>query len=103
MISTGHPTVRGLAAHLDAGSPAPGPRAPGRRCCAAAPPHRRRQAARRPSLLYGLLLLVTLPVAAVYSLNDGEVSIGVLRQLMMRYRQSTWGSAGSSPPLIRAC
>ena len=43
------------------------------------------------------MLMLTLPVAAIYSLNDGEVSIGVLGQLTVAATASTWGCAGRSP------
>ncbi|HEX5595437.1 MAG TPA: phosphopantetheine-binding protein, partial [Micromonosporaceae bacterium] len=79
-----HPTIRGLAAHLTAaGSRASGPAAAPR---PAPLRHRRRRiaaaGAAQAVVIYLLLLLVTLPVAFVYTRNNGAVSVDVLVQLM---------------------
>jgi non-ribosomal peptide synthetase-like protein len=82
-----HSTVRSLAAHLDARSGSP--RAPARAAAPASRPLRfgsgRYGVAGivQAAFLYALMLVVTLPVAAVYSLNRGEVSFAVLGQLTL--------------------
>ena len=100
----GHPTVRGLAAHLDAragasvtGADAPAPRS--------AP---QRHGSGRYGLagvvqggfLYALMLMLTLPVAAIYSFNDGEVSIGVLGQLTLAATAVYLGVRWALAPLM---
>ena len=100
----GHPTVRGLAAHLDTraaasatGADAPAPRS--------AP---QRHGSGRYGLagvvqggfLYALMLMLTLPVAAIYSFNDGEVSIGVLGQLTVAATAVYLGVRWALAPLM---
>ena len=100
----GHPTVRGLAAHLDtrAGASVTGADAPAPR---SAP---QRHGSGRYGLagvvqggfLYLLMLMLTLPVAAIYSFNDGEVSIGVLGQLTMAATAVYLGVRWALAPLM---
>jgi len=78
-----HPTVRALAAHLQAG-PAPGAApSPARSPFAA---HRTRRVARagaaQAGVLYVLLLVVTLPASVVYTVNDGTITVGSLAWLL---------------------
>ena len=83
-----NPTVRELGAHLDTqarsthaargalAEPRPRPlRHGGGRCGGAG--------IVQAGFLYALMLMLTLPVAAVYSLNDGQVSLAVLGQLTL--------------------
>jgi non-ribosomal peptide synthetase-like protein len=79
-----HPSVRALAAHLVAAAdeepPAPAvPREEPIR-------HTRGRVARagtaQAAALYVLMLVVTLPISAVYTWNDGEVSVEVLAQFL---------------------
>ena len=79
-----HPDVRSLAAHLDAGEPAPASEAEPRYQPIR---HRTRRIAAAGSaqavVIYLLLLVITLPVAYVYTWNDGDVSVSVLAQLLV--------------------
>jgi non-ribosomal peptide synthetase-like protein len=80
-----HPTVRSLAAHLEAAS--------GQESSAAARPRPtpRRHGSVRVALcgtaqlgfLYALVLLFSLPIAVVYTINGGHVTATVLRQLAL--------------------
>ncbi len=78
-----HPTIRGLAAHLGASAQT--------RAAAPARPAPLRHGSRRIAragvgqavMIYLLAFIVTLPVSYVYTWNDGDVSVGVLLQLMM--------------------
>ncbi|MGA3540392.1 Pls/PosA family non-ribosomal peptide synthetase [Micromonosporaceae bacterium DT194] len=76
-----HPTVRDLAAHLGA---APQRAAAPRQPAALRHPSRRiaRTGAAQATVIYLLLLVITLPVSYVYTRNDGVVSMQVLAQLM---------------------
>jgi non-ribosomal peptide synthetase-like protein len=100
-----NPTVRGFAAHLETGGTTVG-------AVEAAPrPEPVRHSRRRYALagvlqggfLYALLLVLTLPVAAIYSATGGQVSLGVLSALTVAatgvYLLLRWALA---PLLVRA-
>ncbi|HSK61767.1 MAG TPA: Pls/PosA family non-ribosomal peptide synthetase [Actinomycetospora sp.] len=97
-----HPTVRALAAHLaqNAATPvvesAPRPE-PDR--------HSDRRVARaglaQAVLIYGFLLAATLPVAFVYTRNDGTVSVAVLLQLLGAVVATYLGTRWILPLLVR--
>ncbi|WP_020519214.1 Pls/PosA family non-ribosomal peptide synthetase [Catelliglobosispora koreensis] len=78
-----HPTVRQLAAHFAATADKP-------ETAAAPRPQPLRHDSRRIAragagqaiVIYLLALIVTLPVSYVYTWNDGDVSVGVLAELM---------------------
>lgn len=102
----GHPTVRALAAHLDTN---------GGTTEGAVEPAAREEPVRHSSMRYGLagglqigflyalLLVLTLPVSAIYTANDGEVSLGVLSWIAVAatgvYFTLRWAVA---PLLVRA-
>ncbi|WP_454162805.1 Pls/PosA family non-ribosomal peptide synthetase [Gordonia iterans] len=77
-----HPTVRCFAAHLDEHT-APAPRA---RTTELPLRHSSRRVAAAGTVqavsLYLLLLVITLPVTYVYTVNDGAVSVAVLTEMM---------------------
>ncbi|MEC3978498.1 Pls/PosA family non-ribosomal peptide synthetase [Amycolatopsis sp. H20-H5] len=95
-----NPTVRGLAAHLDA-KPESSVTAPPR-----LPPirHSRPRIAgaggAQAFAIYLLLLLITLPVSYVYTRNDGDVSVGVLVELLIAILVSYLGVRWVVPPLV---
>ncbi|QWF79520.1 Pls/PosA family non-ribosomal peptide synthetase [Amycolatopsis sp. CA-230715] len=95
-----NPTVRALAKQLDA-QPAPGAALPPR-----VPPirHSARRiggaGAAQAVAIYGLLLLVTLPVSYVYTQNDGDVSVDVLVELLVAILVSYLGVRWVVPPLL---
>lgn len=96
-----HPTVRGMAAHLDTAdrspaapaSPRPAPLRHRFRHIAAA-------GAGQAAVIYLLLLLITLPVSYVYTRNDGTVSVRVLVQLMIAVLLSYLGVRWVVPVLL---
>lgn len=83
----GNPTVRGLAARLDARavSQADRPVAPADR----PPPERatdgryRRAGVLQGVVLYVMLLILTFPVAAIYTVNNGQVTAAVLSSIAL--------------------
>ncbi|HEX5541156.1 MAG TPA: Pls/PosA family non-ribosomal peptide synthetase [Micromonospora sp.] len=96
-----HPTVRGMAAHLDGSTRSNGPVAPPR---PAPLRHRSRRLAAAGAgqavVIYLLLLLLTLPVSYVYTWNNGAVSVDVLVQLMIAILLSYLGVRWVVPVLL---
>ncbi|MFI5488513.1 Pls/PosA family non-ribosomal peptide synthetase [Micromonospora echinaurantiaca] len=96
-----HPTVRGMAARLGAAERVGGSTAPAR-------PAPLRHSSRRialagfgqGSVIYLLLLAVTLPVSYVYTRNDGFVSVRVLAELMVAILLSYLGVRWVLPVLL---
>ncbi len=82
-----HPTVRDLAAFLEAGvGDSPAPVTPAARRPRPPAPSGRRVAAvgtAQLSVLYLLVLVFLVPVAVVYGINDGEPSVTMLLQLVL--------------------
>ncbi|MEV6813215.1 Pls/PosA family non-ribosomal peptide synthetase [Micromonospora sp. NPDC051296] len=96
-----NPTVRGMAAHLAAAQRVPGSTAPPR---GALLRHRSRRIALagfgQGTVIYLLLLAVTLPVSYVYTRNDGFVSTRVLAELMVAILLSYLGVRWLLPVLL---
>ncbi len=96
-----HPTVRGMAAHLAAARRVDGRTAPPR---PAPLRHRSRRIALagfgQGTVIYLLLLAVTLPVSYVYTRNDGFVSTRVLVELMAAILLSYLGVRWVLPVLL---
>ncbi|GAA1947412.1 non-ribosomal peptide synthetase [Amycolatopsis minnesotensis] len=95
-----NPTVRGLAKQLDA------PTEPSVRVPPRVPPirHTARRiggaGAAQAVAIYLLLLLITLPVSYVYTQNDGDISVGVLVELLVAILVSYLGVRWVVPPLL---
>ncbi|GAA1662274.1 non-ribosomal peptide synthetase [Fodinicola feengrottensis] len=96
-----NPTVRSMAGYLDAeeqrGAMPAAPRAPGLR-------HRRGRIARagfaQAVVIYLLLLVITLPVSYVYTINNGDVSVQVLLQLLCAILVSYLGVRWAVPLVV---
>ncbi|WP_328646657.1 amino acid adenylation domain-containing protein [Amycolatopsis sp. NBC_00348] len=94
-----HPRVRDLAAHIGkpaaapAGEPRYEPLRHGARRIAAA-------GAAQTAVIYLLLLVITLPVAYVYTWNNGDVSVPVLAQLLVAILVSYLGVRWLVPLLV---
>ena len=95
-----NPTARALAAHLSTATTTP-PR-PGQPRYEPLRHGWRRTAAGTAQLviIYGLLLVITLPVAYVYTQNNGEVSMEVLVQLLIAILVSYLGVRWLVPLIV---
>ncbi|HZD16051.1 MAG TPA: amino acid adenylation domain-containing protein, partial [Pseudonocardiaceae bacterium] len=96
-----NPTVRSMAAHLTATTPTPVSVPPARPAALRHSSGRiTRAGAAQAVAIYLLLLIITLPVSYVYTINDGHVSVAVLLQLLIAILVSYLGVRWVVPLLL---